>query len=163
MGVEVPGARPYRQHRCAGSYGWLLLLAVATAQAGDPAGNAPVLRGPQLMMYFELPLGHSQQAGPMYGLRIEQTRLQSAQSPTMLVATPYRQQLLDLQLRPHADMQIQFARRLTWDFGRESFSTPSNPSSFLIRWPIDSHRPGDSRPQAWISGWPQAIKASSSP
>lgn len=146
--------------RCCGA---LALLAVTLAQAGDPAGNAPVLRGPQLLMYFQLPIGHRTQPVAMYGLRIEQTRLQSGLSPTTLAETPYHQQLLDLQLRPHADLQIAFARRVTWDFGRESFAEPSRPSSVLIRWPLEGRRSSEALPQALISGWPQMLKASPSP
>jgi len=135
--------------------GLLALLAAAAAHAGDPAGNPPVLRGPQVMMYFQLPIGHSAQPLAMYGLRIEQTRLESAAVPTALVQTPYHQQLLDLQLRPHADMQIEFGRRVTWYFGRESFSAPSRPSAFTIRWPIDGAHSAEALPRALINHWPQ--------
>lgn len=159
----MPGLRPILQPGFKRPYGLLVLLAVATAHAGDPVGNAPVLRGPQVMMYFQLPVGHSSQPLALYGLRLEQTRLQSALSPTTLVQTPYHQQLLDLQLRVHADMQVEFGRRVSWDVGRESFSAPSSPPTFLLRWPIESRRPAEALPQALIGGWPQPIKANSSP
>ena len=160
MPRQLPGLHHTFKRRC----GLLALLAVATAYAGDPVGNAPVLRGPQAMLYFHLPLGHSSQPLALYGLRLEQSRLQSAVAPTTLVQTPYHQQLLDLQLRPHMDMQLEFGRRVTWDMGRESFSAPSKPSTYVIRWPIEGRRLAEVLPQARISAWPQPpIKANSYP
>jgi hypothetical protein len=155
----VPRLRPNLQRGFKWPYGLVALLAVAMADAGEPVGNAPLLRGPQLMMYFQLPVGHSSQPLALYGLRIEQSRLQSALSTTTPAQTPYHQQLLDLQLRPHADMQLEFGRRLSWDVGRESFSAPANPPTFLLRWPIESRRPAEALPQALLGGWPQPLKA----
>jgi len=160
----VPRLLPSQRHRFKQPFGLLALLAMASAHAGDPVGNAPALHGPQIMMYFQLPIGHTLQPIAMYGLRIEQSRLQSGVMQTTLAPTPYHQQLLDLQLRPHADMQVEFGRRVTWDFGRESFSAPSKPSTFVMRWPIDGRRAADPLPQALIAGWPQQVfKAPSSP
>lgn len=157
MSEALPGLQQGLR-RCLG----LLLLAVPAAFAGDPVGNAPVLRGPQLMLYFQLPLGRGQSSPPLYGLRIEQSRLQSTAPPATLMPTPYHQRLLDLQLRPNADMQLEFGRRITWDVGRESFSAPSRPSIVLIRWPIESRRAAEALPQALLGGWPQALTVNSS-
>jgi hypothetical protein len=159
----VPRLLPRAHHGLGRCCGALALLAAGMAHAGDPAGNAPVLRGPQLLLYVQLPIGHTNQPIAMYGLRLEQSRLQSGVVPTTLAEAPYHQQLLDIQLRPHADMQIAFARRVTWDFGRESFAEPSKPSSLLIRWPLEGRRPSEPLPQALISGWPQMPKANPSP
>ena len=143
----------------------LMLLALAAAHAADPSSfvNGAALRGPQVMMYFQLPLGRGTQAIALYGLRLEQSRLQSGPLPSSQVALPYHQQLLDLQLRPHADMQLLVGRRVSWDWGRESFGAPAKPATFLLRWPLEAPRASETHPQALISGWPQTPKTGTIP
>ena len=64
--------RSYRQHSGQWRYAPLLMLAALAAQAADPIpiGNVTPLRGPQLMLYFRIPLGHGLQAPAMYGMRL---------------------------------------------------------------------------------------------
>jgi hypothetical protein len=159
----VPRLWPCVQHSGRRTVGPLALLVAAVAHAGDPTGPAPVVRGPQILMYFQIPLGHTMQPMALYGLRLEQSRLQPGVVPMTQAQTPDHQQLLDLQLRPHADLQVAFGRRVTWDFGRESFSAPSKPATVLIRWPIDGRRSAESLPQALLGGWPQTPRANPSP
>jgi hypothetical protein len=161
----MAGGQSSLKHSCRCAYAALLMLAVGVAQAGDPApvGNVAALRGPQLMLYFRMALGHDGQSPTLYGMRLEQSRLQSGALTGTLGEAPFHQQLLDLQLRPHADMQMQLGRRVSWDFGRESFYTPSKPATLLIRWPLEKPHSAEALPRALIGGWPQSLPAKPTP
>jgi hypothetical protein len=72
------------------------------------------------MLYVTLSLG-GRTANRLYGLRVDQGRQASAMPGSTQVLAIHGRELLDLQFAEHAQVRINLARRLTWDFNRREF------------------------------------------
>jgi hypothetical protein len=117
----------------------LALLSVplpwAMACLAAEAGNAvPSAQGPQIMFYFKQPIG-STAATRVYGLRIDQASTPPALPGAAGIGSLGRRELVNLQINAHANVKIDFARRLSWDFGRRQFNLSGDQSDMAVRLP----------------------------
>jgi hypothetical protein len=94
-------------------------LSVAS-HAGDSFPQAVPARGPQIMIYFRQPLW-APGAHRIYGLRIEQTSAPSTTPSAVGINPLRRREILNFEIGQHADLRVQFARRLCWDVSRQEF------------------------------------------
>lgn len=103
--------------------------------AGDPISAVPSAQGPRIMLYFNQPIGPVG-AARVVGLRIDQASTSPAPPVTAAVAPLGRRELVNLQIGAHANVRIDFARRLSWDFGRKQFNVPGDhQSDMALRFP----------------------------
>jgi len=93
-------------------------------------------RSPQLMLYVSKALGSGGSIPLVYGLRLEEARSAAPLTQGSLPAGPIRTQLLNLQMEAHADMQVEFGSRVSWDIARGTIGPTSTTSAFVIRLPI---------------------------
>jgi hypothetical protein len=135
----------------------LLSAASVAASAAVCAGNivgidAPTSRSPQITLYFSQTLWSPGTSFRVYGLRIEEVRAR-ANGPGRAPAdagSMRRSELFDLQIVPHSDIRIEFARRLVWDSTHGAFGLRSSPSGFAIGLSIHRIRsPDPVGPQPW--------------
>jgi hypothetical protein len=106
-------------------------LSVA-CQAGDGIPQAAPAQGPQVMIYFRQPLW-APGAHRIYGLRIDQSSAPSS-TPNALGSNPLRRrEILSFEIGQHADMRVEFARRLFWDVNRQEFGLGSFHSSVAFQ------------------------------
>jgi hypothetical protein len=103
--------------------------------AGDPNTGVPSPQGRQIMLYFNQPIGGSG-SSRTYGLRIDQgsmpTPLPGAASTAGMVN---HREIVNLQFNAHANVRLDFARRLSWDFGRRQFNLSGDQSDIALRLP----------------------------
>jgi hypothetical protein len=100
--------------------------------AADQPGMVPGAHGRVMMLYLSQPIG-SRGASRIYGLRLQQpTPMQSAGMPTVM---SHQRDLIDLQVRRHSDIRIEFGQRVTWNIGRSEFGPSGAQSSMAIRLP----------------------------
>jgi hypothetical protein len=125
----------------------LLSAASVAASAAAPAGiivgmDAPTSRSPQITLYFSQTLWSPRTSFRVYGLRIEEVRaLPNGPGRTPAAAGSMRRsELFDLQIVPHSDIRIEFARRLVWDSTHGAFGPRSSPSGLAIGLTIHSVR-----------------------
>jgi len=112
--------------------GCAALAVVASARAGGGVWLPSTSLGPQLTVYVSQPLWARGADSRTYGIRLEQVRADAGLARSAQYGTVHRKALLDLQLSPHAGPRLEFAARVTWDFGRESFGlTPGGSSRAL--------------------------------
>lgn len=123
------------------------MAAGTAAYAGNIAGMAPTSRCPQIMVYVSQPLWSSGTSFRVYGLRVETVRAQPTSPQSAGVGFLRRSELLDLQIVPHSDIRIGFARRLIWDFTQEAFGPQSSLSIVLPIKRLSS--PDPARLQPW--------------
>ena len=99
--------------------------------AGDAIGAAPGPQGREIMVYFSQPIGASG-ALRVYGLRLDQASAPIPLPGSTVLGAIRRRELVDLQLGSHANVRIDFARRLSFDFGRRQFNAPGYPSAMVL-------------------------------
>ena len=88
--------------------------------------SGPPPHGKQIMVYFRQSIG-GHGAGRVYGLRLEQASMPSASPSATIASLTRRRELINFEFAPHADIRLQFGRRLTWDVGRHEFGLGSAP------------------------------------
>ena len=103
---------------------WVLLTALLPLAepsfAGEPITAMAPPHGPMLMFYFNQPLWSSG-ASRIYGLRLQQIAIQPFVQSGTFSAIAQPRSLIDLQLRRHADVRLEFGHRVTWDVRRREF------------------------------------------
>jgi hypothetical protein len=128
-------------------------VAASAARAGTIVGmDAPTSRSPQITLYFSQTLWSPGTSFRVYGLRIEEVRaLPNGPGRTPAAAGSMRRsELFDLQIVPHSDIRMEFARRLVWDSTHGAFGPRSSPSGLAIGLSIHSIRfPDPARLQPW--------------
>jgi hypothetical protein len=129
------------------------VAASAAARAGTIVGmDAPTSRSPQITLYFSQTLWSRGTSFRVYGLRIEEVRaLPNGPGRAPAAAGSMRRsELFDLQIVPHSDIRIEFARRLVWDSTHGAFGPRSSPSGLAIGLTIHSLRlPDPAHLQLW--------------
>ncbi|MBV8742989.1 MAG: hypothetical protein JOZ12_14465 [Sinobacteraceae bacterium] len=91
-----------------------------SCHAADGAPVGPPPQGKEIMIYFRQAIGGHHPVR-VYGLRLEQASLPPT-SPAAPVSSLIRhRELVSVEFAPHADMRLQFGRRLIWDIGRHEF------------------------------------------
>lgn len=147
--------------------GGLLPWGLASS-AGDPIAAAPSDHGPRIMLYIAVPLG-ARDATRIYGLRLEQTMPMPVPQTGVPIGPLRRNELVDLQIRPHSDVRVEFARKLTWDLGRQEFGGSSAAPNIVLRLPMHPPMLAEVlRPQPYATpvlriGWPTMMAATPPP
>ena len=113
-----------------------LLLCAPPLMAQEALRVPDQSRSPQLMLYVSKTLGSSSSIPVIYGLRLEEARSPAPLTQISQPAGPGPTQLLDLQMQAHADMQVEFGSRVSWDIARGTLGPTSTSSAFVIRLPI---------------------------
>jgi hypothetical protein len=139
------------------------VAASAVVSADNIVGMAPTSRSPQIMFYMSQTLWSPSRPLRVYGLRIEEVRAQPTSPQSGVAGSFRRSELFDLRIVPHADIRIQFGRRLIWNFTHERFGSQASSSSFAIGLTIHSIRlPDPARLQPWVLRAPgQSLMAGS--
>jgi hypothetical protein len=101
--------------------------------ANDSITAAPGPQGTEIMLYFRQPFW-APGAKRVYGLRIDQTSLSGGMPGSTNVALIGRRELFNLQVGGYQGMRLEFAQRVTWDFGRRQFNSPGA-SEMALRFP----------------------------
>jgi hypothetical protein len=102
--------------------------------AGDPTSGVPSAQGPQIMFYFKQPIGAAG-SSRTYGLRIDQSSMPMPLPGTAAPGSLNHREIVNLQINAHANVRIDFARRLSWDFGRRQFNLSGDQSDMALRLP----------------------------
>ena len=126
---------------------------IRAAYLGNAGITAPASCGPQIMLYVSLPMGSQGSSSlPRYGLRVGEFRRRP--TTTQLVAMPPTQrELVDLQMVAHADVRIEFGRRLIWNITRQTVGPQSSRAALTIGVPIRGVRLSDTvNQQPWDPG-----------
>jgi hypothetical protein len=92
--------------------------------AGDAIPQALPPQSTQIMIYFRQPMW-SPGAHRTYGLRIDQASAPLT-VPNAVGFNPLRrQEIFNFEIGPHADMRVEFGRRLVWDLNRQELALGS--------------------------------------
>jgi hypothetical protein len=108
------------------------MSAIANAWAAGGVWVPNSSLGPQLTVYVSQPLWERGSSARSYGLRLEQVRSDVGLPRRAEFGAVHRKALIDLQVRPHAGTRLEFAARVSWDLGRESFGPTPDGSSRVI-------------------------------
>jgi hypothetical protein len=128
--------------------GCAALAVVASAQADRVLWLPSASLGPQVTVYVSQPLWARNTAARTYGIRLEQVRSDADFLRRNQFGTVHRKALIDLQLRRHSGLRLEFAARVAWDLERESFGLTSDESSRVIDLAFRIHEP----PATLLSG-----------
>jgi len=102
--------------------------------AGDPNSGVPSAQGPQIMFYFKQPIGAAG-SSRTYGLRIDQSSMPMPLPGVAAQGSLNHREIVNLQINAHANVRIDFARRLSWDFGRRQFNLSGDQPDMALRLP----------------------------
>jgi hypothetical protein len=121
----------------------LMLLGGASMVLTRAVSAAPASCGPQIMLYFTLPLAsRGSSSRPVYGLRMGEFRKRP--TTTQLVAkAPVVRELMDIQIEGRSDVRVEVGRRLIWSITRGAFNSQSSPPVLAIAVPIKGVRLSD--------------------
>jgi len=131
--------------------GGVSMNAIPVWGAANGVYAVPADHGPQIMLHVSKPLGSDGSSLRLFGLRIESSRASPASpQPSAMVPIQHRA-LIDLQIRGHSDVQVQFGRRLVWNLARGTVGAPFSPAGQTIGVPIrgtklpelENRHPGD--------------------
>ena len=112
--------------------GCATMAVAANAWAGSGVWMPDSSLGPQMTLYVNQPLWTRGTSERSYGMRLEQVRSEVGLSRPAEFGIVHRKALIDLQVRPHAGMRVEFAARVTWDLGRDTFGLTPDGTSRVI-------------------------------
>ena len=95
--------------------------------------------GPQITVYVSQPLWSRGPSARIYGMRLEQLRSDVGVPRRAEYGVVRRKSLIDLQIRPNAGTRLEFAARVSWDLGSESFGLTPDGSSRVIDLAFRTH------------------------
>jgi hypothetical protein len=154
--TKLRGRRPAREivFACA------TMAAVANACAASGVWLPDSSLGPQITLYVSQPLWARVPSTRTYGMRLEQVRSDVGLPRRAEYGVVRRKSLIDLQVRPHSGMRLEFAARISWDLGRESFGLTPDGSSRVIDLTFRAHELAAKQP---IRPWVGPINAAARP
>jgi hypothetical protein len=112
--------------------GCTTMAVAASACAGNGVWLPDTTLGPQITLYVSQPLWARGGSARSYGMRLEQVRSDVGLPRRAEYGVVHRKALIDLQVRPHAGTRLEFAARVTWDLGRDSFGQTPDGTSRVI-------------------------------
>jgi hypothetical protein len=133
--IKPRGMRPAREMLL----GCATMAVIANSWAGTGVWLPSSSLGPQVTLYVSQPLWARGSSARSYGMRLEQVRSDAGLPRRAEYGAVHRKALIDLQVRPHAGTRLEFAARVSWDLGRDTFGPTQEGSSWAINLAYRSH------------------------
>jgi hypothetical protein len=140
--------------------GCATLAVAANTWAGSGVWMPDSSLGPQMTLYVSQPLWGRGNSGRSYGMRLEQVRSDVGLPRRAEYGTVHRKALIDLQFRPHAGTRLEFAARVSWDLGRDTFGLTPDGTSRVIDLAFRAHELATAQP---FQPWAAAISSAARP
>lgn len=140
--------------------GCATMAAIANAWAGGGVWLPNSSLGPQVTLYVSQPLWARGSSARSYGMRLEQVRSDAGLPRRAEYGAVHRKALIDLQVRPHAGTRLEFAARVSWDLGRDTFGPTPDGSSGVINLAFRAHGLAG---EQWLKPWSVPIRSAALP